>query len=490
MDSTIYVEYGSLIGGLVSEEISRHFILKTEWLNQSIEFPVSSGEVEIVNDSLHSLKFFLPFVDEYNAVLFCVPDGETDFEKRFEVNLSVADFGNSDDYGQMRCHNKESFPSRWCEFRNLAYFDHHFFFFTPAVFEFPVPFLVPGPRAPPFDKAPDRFVIEPIVLRARPFEIPRVLTVVKEFSYIYGVFHNYHMLWHTMFDFIIPLFYFIRVRNGTDTVHTRRVYVRSDGVWAFHAMVKTLTMHPVVVLDDENPSLLMRHGIVGIQKLERDMRENRTYDDSIGFNYDFNRTVGIGLRQAILRELSIPDNVVGENGKPLVLLIDRGSGTRNVENIQPLRTLLVEQCAHCEVRVVEFHSMEVEEQIRQTSRASVLVGFHGSGLAHTLWMAESRPNHTTHLIEIIPYKYLCRNWYQTAAAVAGVQYHRIMNRNRPDSSRDTRLDECWDRPEICATQQCHDLLRDQRTAVELDTFGEVWSEVAEQLKSTVAIEDR
>jgi hypothetical protein len=93
------------------------------------------------------------------------------------------------------------------------------------------------------------------------------------------------------------------------------------------------TRHPsVVVLDEENPSIFIRKGIIGIEKHEHDVRESCTYDDSIGFNYDFNRTVGIGLREAILRELSIPHDVVGDNGKPLILLIDRGGGMRDIEN--------------------------------------------------------------------------------------------------------------------------------------------------------------
>jgi hypothetical protein len=258
-------------------------------------------------------------------------------------------------------------------------------------------------------------------------------------------------------------------------------------VWAFQAMVKVLATREVEVLDNDNPSIFMREGIVGMEKLERDVRPDRTTDDSIGFNYDFNRSIGIGLRDAILRELSIPNDIIGSKGKPLVLLIDRGQSSRRIENTEELAKLLIEGCPHCQVEVVQFHEMEVDQQVRLTSRASVLIGLHGSGLAHTLWMQESRPNHTTHLIEIVPYQYTCRNWYQTAAIVAGVQYHRIMNRNRPESRNDMRLENCWKQPKICATAHCHDILRDQRTVIELDTFSEVWKGIAAQLLSTVVV---
>jgi hypothetical protein len=392
----------------------------------------------------------------------------------------------SKSYSQFRCHNAHSFPRRWCEFRKLAFFDQHFFFFSPAVFTFPQPFIVPGPRAPPFDKGPDQFVIEPIVTQIKASQLPRRLDLVTDFCYIYGVFHNYFQLWHTMFDFVIPLYPFIRMRNGTDTVSTRRIYVRSNGVWAFHALMKIFTLSPISVIDSDNPSLVMTKGVVGIEKLERNMNASRTYDDSIGFNYDFNRSIAIGLRESILGALSIPSTQVGSRGRPLVLFIDRGKGARSLRNTDDILKILTGKCPHCDVQRVEFHNMQVEEQIRRTARASVLVGLHGSGLTHTIWMAASRANHSTHLIEVVPYRYWCRNWYETAAIIAGVNYHRIMNKNRPANVTDAALIGCWQRPEICATAECHDKLRDQPVTVELDTFTSVWEKVADELRTTVA----
>jgi hypothetical protein len=32
------------------------------------------------------------------------------------------------------------------------------------------------------------------------------------------------------------------------------------------------------------------------------------------------------------------------------------------------------------------------------------------------------------MVEFLPFNYTCRDWYATAAAVEGVQYHGVMNR--------------------------------------------------------------
>jgi hypothetical protein len=399
--------------------------------------------------------------------------------------VNVTGFTNESEYSRLRCHHTSTYSTRWCEFVNVAYFDHTFTFLSPVRFKFPNPFIVPGPRAPPFDKSSDRFTSDPVVLPLKISQIPRSLEVVPDFCYIYGVFHNYFMLWHTVFDFIVPLYAFMKMLNRSETRDNRRVYVRSDGVWSFHAMMKVLSAYPVTIIDQASPSLLMHRGTIGIEKLEKDTRLNRTYDESIGFRYDFNRSIGTGLREDLLTVLGFATDAVGDRGKPLAVLIDRKGQPRNIQNSDAVRELMETHCPHCSVVAVELHNMEVEPQIELISRASVLVGLHGSGLAHAVWMRESAPNHTTHLVEILPYNYTCRDWYHTAAIVAGVQYHIVMNEKVPAGSH---LGTCWARPEMCATLGCHDALRDQPTRVEAKAFTDVWTKIADELKYTIVTE--
>jgi hypothetical protein len=296
------------------------------------------------------------------------------------------------------------------------------------------------------------------------------------------------MLWHTIFDFMVPLYHFIKVFNGTETPSTRRIYVRSDGVWSFQSLMLVFSIHPVTIIYDVREPTRFEKGVIGIEKLERNIDPKREYDASIGFHYDVDRSTGKGMREDVLRAVNISINVVGRNGKPLVLLVDRRSGSRNLPNQNEIYDLMNMTCPHCEIEVVQFHVMSVEEQIRVAARASVIIGLHGSGLAHVVWMAESRKNHTTHLVEILPYNYSCRDWYATAAEVAGVKYHSVMNRKQPEARTNDEIVNCWGDPRKCATNGCHDLLRDQRTVVEIDTFNMTWSRIVEELKTTIAVQ--
>jgi hypothetical protein len=404
--------------------------------------------------------------------------------RAFNVVLKLASFRPSANYSQLLCRHSESFPRRWCEFRNLAYFDHNYGFFTPATFRFPRPFIVPGPRAPPFDKVSDQLRDQPVVISMSIHSAPRRFEHVTDFCYIYGVFHNYHMLWHTVFDFMIPLYHFMRLLNKSgQNPSNRRVYVPSDGVWAFHILMKIFSDQPVTVIHQQNLSILMHSGTLGCEKLERDVRTSRSYDESIGFRYDMDRETARGMREELLRVLGLPCDAAGADGKPLVLLIDRGSKGRNIQNTAEIGAFMASTCPHCNVKIVRLHGLSVDTQIQMMSRASVLVGLHGSGLTHAVWMHESVPNHTTHLIEVLPYKYVCRNWYETAAIVGGVRYHPVMNRRPPVGVQS--LQGCWNSPRLCPTLMCHDKLRDQPTTVEMDTFNDTWSQIADELKSTI-----
>jgi hypothetical protein len=64
-----------------------------------------------------------------------------------------------------------------------------------------------------------------------------------------------------------------------------------------------------------------------------------------------------------------------------------------------------------------------------------------------------------------------------------------MNKKAPEDVTDHEMKYCWEHTESCPTQRCHDRLRDQQTTVEIETFNETWSEIAESLRGTVVIDD-
>jgi hypothetical protein len=165
-------------------------------------------------------------------------------QRKFDADFEINDFIHSD-YSQMRCYHSPDWARRWCEVRNWIYGDHHFFFLSPARFQFLEPFIVPGARAPPFDRDCDRLGTDSIILDRKIKKLPWNLSVIDDLCYISGVFHNGHMLWHTIFDFVIPLYNFIRLLNGTDTPSNRRIYVSSEGIWNYELLMRIFSDLPI-----------------------------------------------------------------------------------------------------------------------------------------------------------------------------------------------------------------------------------------------------
>jgi len=467
------------------------FSLVTSWYNQSVFFPTGSAEIYSFSELSLGMRFFLPVVGMYNATLLCsqplpkiqrYQDISPYVGLKRELKLDVSDFSENHSYSRLRCHKEDSFLTRWCEGKNIPYFDGHFFFLSPAFFVFPDPFIVPGPRAAPFDKIGDRLTCEPIVIQFSKSSIPRNLTVHSKIGYLYGVFHNYYMLWHTLFDFVVPFYKFLHVANRTESREDRVIYVRSDGVWMFFPIMELISSEPVTIIDSSPYSFLFPNLVMGIEKFEKDISLSRTYDQSVSFTYNFDNDTAPGLRNDLLSILNIPSNEYGDNGKPLVVVIDRGLTKRNVVNVPEIVSFLKKECDFCEVKAIILEKLDVKEQISSVAKASVLLGLHGSGLSHVLWMAPHSKEKPTHLVEILPYNYSCRNWYNTAADVARVNYHSVMN-SKPDPSSGNDMTKCWSDSKLCGSSSCHDRLRDQRTELEINSLSRIMNPIIQELKN-------
>jgi hypothetical protein len=379
----------------------------------------------------------------------------------------MSDFLPSSDYSQFRCHHQPWISRRWCESRNLVYQDATFFFLSPASFQFQQPFIIPGPRTPPLDRTDDRLLAEPIVKSNRLSQIPHQLTVIDRSVYVTGIWQDHHVAWFTIFDFIIPVYNTMRKVNKTEQPKDRRVYLRSGRIPGFADWMKALSDEPLSVISEGNPSLLLRNAVLGVEKLERDDDPHRQTEIN-NFRYHVNRSMAVGLRETLLRELQIEN--VG-TVKPLVILLE---SSPSITNLDEIRVIIAEDCAKCRIERVNLKTLNPVEQVRLVSGASVLVGRQGTDLGHVIWMAESN---RTHLIEIFPYQYPCRDWYKTAARVAGVQYHSVMNRH-PPSEPAPGLSSCWDNEwRRCTSHQCHELQQHANVTVELDVFRETWAEV-------------
>jgi hypothetical protein len=302
--------------------------------------------------------------------------------------------------------------------------------------------------------------------------------IVEDLAIITGLYHNSHMLWHVMFDFVIPLHYFLRVHHfGTSS--SRKIYLRSLGLGGFADLAKILSQSPIISLDGRIERTVFLNAVIGVEKYEPNNRIDRVGDDMITFTYHYNRSMAISLRDSVLGNLGI-NGTLGPN--PLVLVVKRND-TRDLANLEELENHLSSSCPFCDVREIVLQSLPLPAQISLVASAEVLIGRHGSGLVHALWLPEG-----AHLIEILPFGYSCRNWYQIAAEVAGVVYHSVMN-EAPSVFNHSLLpgaeyaELCWNDPTLCTSSACHDFLRDQKTVLNLSIFDRQWVRVVESLRA-------
>ncbi|KAH0794919.1 hypothetical protein GPJ56_001196 [Histomonas meleagridis] len=265
-------------------------------------------------------------------------------------------------------------------------------------------------------------------------------------------------------------------------MNNSQVFVRNDGVWLFHCVANIFSHKGIQVLSIVRDTLLLRQGTVGIEKLEKNPDPNRDSNQMISFKYEVNRQNAIGFRDAVLESLKFPLNARKTNeSKLLVIMIDRQTSHRRIVNQDEVVELMRNTCDFCDVRCIKFESLKVQEQISLVSKASVLVGLHGSGLAHVMWMHESTDEFPTYMIEVLPFGYICRDWYKVAANAAGVNYYAIMNKRAPSNSS-SQLITCFNYPKLCSEVICHDSLRDQCVQLELKTFNQTWSNIVSELR--------
>ena len=491
-----------------NEKTKQIFSLYTKALNNdeiSVFFPLNSSNFVYATTTRLALRFYLPFVQDYNAKLLCsdyfinekqneeqnqkILKNYQEFKhfiiRKDNIKLNVNNLMGDESYSRFICHGKD-WRDRWCQGSNIAIIENHFYFKSPAIFHFPEIFLIPGARGYPFDKPHTRFNFEPYVVKE--FSFPANYEEINELSYVYDSFWNYHMIWHVMMDLVLPLRRFIKLVKDMRKPSERRLFLMSDGVWIYDDILKIFSTKKVPLLDKERGFYLLKECYIGIDKPEDGLFRKRKYKDSIIFKYNFNNESDPNLRNDVLNALELRTDInESTKNKKLVIIIDRETSTRVFLNVKEVANYMKETCKVCHVHVVQFERFSVYDQIKLVSRASVLMGVHGCGLTHVFWMHPTSNNFSTHMIEILPYKYDCRDWYHTASNVANVEYHSVMNKNPPDPKMINKIpnsNQCiYNRWGTCKSSYCHEALKDQNVKLEIDTFKEIWLPIVNKLEN-------
>ncbi|KAJ7129079.1 hypothetical protein C8R46DRAFT_1363306 [Mycena filopes] len=139
---------------------------------------------------------------------------------------------------------------------------------------------------------------------------------------------------------------------------------------------------------------------------------------------DFWAPVRTSLRRNTLGAVPLPENAIG---RPLVTYISRqGGGRRLVQAdhealVAALRALEAEGV--CEFQMAAMERISLREQIELVSRSTILVGVHGNGLTHQLWMPPSPLSATIEIL--VPNGYTFD--YEILARNMGHRHYAVWN---------------------------------------------------------------
>jgi hypothetical protein len=265
-----------------------------------------------------------------------------------------------------------------------------------------------------------------------------------------------HMLWHLLFDFALPLFHTIQL-FGADRPS---VVIPHDADFPNSEIVKSFTRSVGRLKNNE----CYRDLVVGISKVK---------DAENGTAYEFPKNFTHLLHPLILKHFQI---TVEMPERPIILVIGRRTAGRVVTNVNETIEMLTTVAPGFAVKTIFFETLPMAKQIEAAHMATIVIGVHGSGLAHVAWM---RPG--TAMIEIFPYHFDCRDWYEKATVVSGVTYFKYVPASEDESPNASQaVRQCWKQANGC-DGDCLDRLRDQNILLNLSVFKEIVAKAVESV---------
>lgn len=419
-------------------------------------------------------------------------------EVLLQTQVTVDNFPEDDTNTRFFCIGKD-YVSRWCYARNICIRNGKLHIISPLVFDFSREFVIPGARPPPYDVKETR--IKSIHLRY----IDSNFTEFSNATAVIGSrYYNQGMMWHILMDGIVPI-YWTMSTYASGIMDNDWGHPESDsyGVALDHSaefiMWDNFDMRGIIYLDSlfhtmiryDSPSFskCYRNAILGLRKNEKNPIDTKKNRSNLLLPYEIDPRGVRGLRAHMIRWAgSKVMTYEPSKAHPVVLFIIRSNvGLRRaLLNSGDVISAVKKMCPNCEIRETLLEQMSYEEQVLAAAQASVIMGVHGSGLSHVNWMKPSSPEQPSGLIEFIPYKYTCRNWFEQAARVASVEYYGIhtpdVNHSRwEDWHNATKVERCQTEEGECLRIRCHDFLRDQSIIVNIEQFMEITKPLFDRL---------
>jgi hypothetical protein len=340
--------------------------------------------------------------------------------------------------------------TRMCRAKNVCYNSGMFAMTAPYGIDFDSNLLVLGSRPPPVDFTDMRLINR---MRSH-LELPVGIPFLTGVSHLFTIFYHMEQQWHLLYDFIVPAAATL-MENGRLSRRDRIVFLGS---------VCEIVPHLISALSKQKWDCLflpvcfeeMRFG------MEKVMNKTVNPDDP---PYQFPATPLEDLRNAVYDFFELSPTF--EPARGIRVAVIARLEDRKILNLDEVAQAMEEMIPGAKAEVWGFELFSLKEQIVYVRPADVLVGMHGSGLAMQLFM---KPG--TKVVEVLPYRFNCRDWYERAANFSGLRYiaYRPESESEAVVTMDDALRRCFDGLLECSSPLCLDRLRDQDLRVDIAAF--------------------
>lgn len=446
-----------------------------------------------LNNTAISFSIIVPITSYFN-VTFC---WENKIFKTLFHNISNVDNVPSD-VSSLECFGR--YDHRWCRAKHICWQNKRFIFFGLREAKINRTSMIPGSRPIPHDYPKCRVVVQ-YKMNEGKYPLPSNIlkSIIKERSFLTCRWYSMEYLWHALFDYTLPLFWTTKLNGGSNSSSDRIFTIDENTSKKGYQFLGPFTNHTIenikINLTKFN-NTCFNDAIIGFPKSEYDINYDKWNNSPLLLPYEYPLEAFKGFREKMISYYSIPENIKNSTDfsidnfmknkcepdpkHPRIVIAFRNSTMRDIVNQEELTNGAKKICPKCIVDPYVYGGESFGEQMLRYCNASILLSIHGSQLSHMVWMKIDDKKKPTAVIEIKPYKYICRDWYKQIADGAEIKYFQWTNpfikntktgREKTNGFNMDRYNRCVQGKLSCL--ECHDYLRDQPTIVDMKSFSSV-----------------
>lgn len=466
-------------------EFTKNTLIAHEKLPKII-FSSNIGKIEFSNYEITRIntsnnKYFADFIIPINGIwtVHILNQNRQSYASfQYEnTNLSLTEKG----YTTMFCFGSE-FNDRYCQINNTCFNNNKFLFFTKLNITLHTNILYPGSRPIPHDYPSCRNSIR-FLRKNSTFSEFNASNLFEERSIITCRWYGMQHMWHTLFDFTIPVWWVKQKFGGHQKDDRLFVIDKNENMKKGFDFAGTLTDKEIINIK-LNPvygnGTCFKNLLLGVPKSEYVVTPEK-WKNGYLLPYEFDNIAFMKYRERAIDYYNISQSLCRKTRKPRIVFVNRDTKMRNIINGKELHEEMKKWAPNIDIDYTIFNNQSMKEQIEEICNASILISIHGSALSHMLWLTRYK----TAVIELFPYKYDCRDWYKQVAEGMGVKYFSWINKI-PENSFQGRIGEnkyfrCKEGENKCLEEGCHENLRDQPTIVDFKSFKPIFDQALDYI---------